>query len=83
MISGSRNDLGPGNPQIGKGPETYDLCLNNFKCFLGMALSLNVLGWTLAIAFQFRAARLRIIGASKSMSRVEVVDLFPLMVLQA
>ena len=67
----------------GKGPETLELCLNNFKCLLGMALSLNVLGWILAIVFQLREAPLRIIGASKSMSRVEVVDLFPLTVLQA
>ena len=67
----------------GRGPETLELYLNSFKCFLGMALGLNVLGWTLAIAFQFRAAPLRIIGASRSMSLVEAVDLFPLMVLQA
>ena len=67
----------------GKGPETLKLWLNNFRCLLGMALSLNVLGWVLGIVFQLREAALRIIGASKSMSRVEVVDLFPLMVLQA
>ena len=67
----------------GKGPETLELCLNSFRCFLGMALVLKVLGWTLAIAVQSREAPLRIIGASRSMSLVEAVDLFLLMVLQA
>ena len=67
----------------GKVPETLELCLNSFRCFLGMALVLNVLGWALAKAFQSRTAPLRFIGASKSMFLVEAVDLFPLMVLQA
>ena len=68
---------------IGEGPGTLELCLNNFRCFLGMALDLKVLGCTLAIAVQSREAPLRIIGASRSMSLVEAVDLFPLIVLQA